>query len=358
MIPNKLRKIATERNNPCVTISLNTHRTHPDSLQDEILLKKLLREAEDRVSREYDKKAVAPLLKRIDAVAGKINRNYSLDSMHVFLSNDTEEIIKLPFPTVENMVQIADGFNIRTLIKAYNRTDDYFILLLSQGGVSLYEAINDKIVEEIDNDDFPFAANPHVVTNNKEKSNARLMDDKVREYYNNVDKALVKIYNERELPCVVICTEANYSNLMQVADKPEIYLGFEPVNYNDTSVHTLGKQGWNVLKEYQRRERTEAIEEMEEAISQGKLLTDLQEIYQAAIDGRGELLISCEDFVQPVLMTGERTFEIAPDKDTADVIDDITGTIAWEVLSKNGRVVFTTQEQLKKMGNIVLKVRY
>ena len=358
MVSNKLKKIAEERNNPCVTISLNTHRTHPDSLQDEILLKKLLREAKERVISGYEKKLIAPLLKRIEMVANKINRDYNLDSLHIFLSNDTEEIVKLPVPTVENVVQIADRFNMRTLIKAYNRTDEYLILLLSQGGVSLYHAVNDKITEEIHNEGFPFPANPHIVTDHEKRSDAELMDDMVREYYNKVDKALVKIYNETEFPCVVVCTELNFSRLMEVADKPEIYLGFEPVNYNDISVHNLGRQGWKTIQEYQRLICAVAIAEIEQAVPQGKVLTDLQEIYQAAIDGRGELLISREDFVQPVSMIGERTFEIVSDKNTDAIIDDITGVIAWEVLSKNGRVFFTMQEQLKKIGNIALKVRY
>lgn len=37
----KLEVLATEKNTPCVTISLNTHRTHPDNAQDVILLKNL-----------------------------------------------------------------------------------------------------------------------------------------------------------------------------------------------------------------------------------------------------------------------------------------------------------------------------
>ena len=34
-------------------------------------------------------------------------------------------------------------------------------------------------------------------------------------------------------------------------------------------------------------------------------------------------------------------------------IDDITSTIAWAVMSKNGRVFFTAQDEIKGLGNIV-----
>lgn len=87
---------------------------------------------------------------------------------------------------------------------------------------------------------------------------------------------------------------------------------------------------------------------LKEAIAHGKGLTDLQDIYQAAIDGRGDLLIVHENFAQAV----------ASKSSQPDAIDDITSVIAWEVLSKNGRVVFTPQETVKELGEIALKTRY
>ena len=87
-------------------------------------------------------------------------------------------------------------------------------------------------------------------------------------------------------------------------------------------------------------------------------MTDLQEIFQAALDGRGDLLMVHQDFSQAVLMTGDRTFELIDDRTTPNAIDDITSNIAWEVLSKKGKVFFTSQEEIKELGNIVLKTRY
>jgi hypothetical protein len=46
------------------------------------------------------------------------------------------------------------------------------------------------------------------------------------------------------------------------------------------------------------------------------------------------------------------------DATTPNAIDDITSTIAWEVLSKKGRIFFTSQDEIKDLGKIVLKTRY
>ena len=354
----KLEKLATEKNTPSVTISLNTHRTHPDNIQDVIELKNLLQQAEQNVIQEFGKRPVASLLEKISAIESEIDINYNLDSLHIFLSNDTKEIIRSTWPVNENSVHIADAFSVRHLIKSFSRTESYHILLLSQSGVRLYHAFNDSITNEIKNDDFPFGENLHYNTDLDKSSDSKYLDNLVREFLNKVDKAMVKLNNEAGLNAVVICTEDNYSRLMQVADRPAIYSGRANIDYNNTALHQIGKQAWTIVKDLQRERRTAAISEVQEAVGQGTVLTDLQEIYQAAIDGRGDLLIVHQDFAQPVLMTGERTFDLATDTNSAHVIDDISSKIAWEVMSKKGRVFFTTQEEVKELGNIVLKTRY
>ncbi len=84
----------------------------------------------------------------------------------------------------------------------------------------------------------------------------------------------------------------------------------------------------------------------------------MSEIFRAAKEGRGDLLIAHEEFYQAVKMTGEFSFDLANDVTLAGVTDDITSEIAWEVISKKGRVVFTNQDEIKSLGGIALKVRY
>jgi hypothetical protein len=357
-IRQKLELLAAEKNVPCLTISLNTHRTHPDNTQDLINLKNLLNEAENRIIKEFGKRPAASLLDKIASIESEIDINYNLDSLHIYLSNDTKMVIKSAWATKQDMVQISDSFDISSLIKSFNRSEEYFILLLSQSGVAIYNAINDGITHEIRNEDFPFQENKHYNTHPNKGSDSKHLDDLVREFLNKVDKAVVKLHNDTGLSCVVISTEDNYSRLMQVADKPEIYHGYANIDYNNNSTHHIVKQSWDIIKTLQQQRRSEAIDEIKDAIGQGTVLTDLQEIYQASLDGRGDLLIVHQDFVQAVLMTGERTFDLLEDVTEPLAIDDISSNIAWNVLSKKGRVYFTSQDEIKELGKIVLKTRY
>lgn len=356
LLNQKIEKLGTEVNTPCVTISLNTHRTHPDNAQDTILLKNLLNEAEERIVNEFDRRSVAPLLEKLSEI--NINNNYTLDSLHIFLSNDTNVVIKSPWSTPKNRVQISDTFALSSIIKSLNRSEEYNILLLSQGGAKFYNAANDRITVEIKNDDFPFPESPYFVANRERRSDGELIDNLVRQYFNKVDKAVIKLYNETGLPCVVICTEDNYSRFIEVADRPEIYLGYANIDYNNTDPHHIVKQAWEIVKVLHDNRINAAINEIKEAEGQGKVITDLQEIYKASVDGRGDLLLVNLDYIQPVLMSGEKTFELVTDNTKPDAIDDITNNIAWEVLSKKGRVFFTSKDESKNFGNIALKTRY
>lgn len=353
-----LEKLAAEKSSPCVTISMNTHRTHPDNIQDVIELKKLIKEAAERVISEFGKRPAGDLLEKINALAGEMDSDHTLDSVHIFLSATTKEVIRSPWPLQQNAVSVSESFNIKPLIKLFNRTENYLIVLLSQSGVKLFHAINDGILAEVISDDFPFSKNLHYLTNTDKLSDGKQVDNMVREFLNTVDKAVVKVADETNMNCVVICTEENYSRLMQVADKPSIYYGNVRINYNEVSNHTIAAEAWKIVDVLQQQQRTNDIKEMQEAVGQGNVITDLSEIFRAVKEGRGELLITHDDFHQAVKMTGEYSFDLVEDAAQPDVVDDISSQIAWEVIAKKGRAIFTDQEEIKSLGDIALKVRY
>ena len=57
-------------------------------------------------------------------------------------------------------------------------------------------------------------------------------------------------------------------------------------------------------------------------------------------------------------MIDERNFELLKEANQPDVIDDIVSDIAWQVVSKGGKVFFTMQDEIKELDKIALKTRY
>jgi hypothetical protein len=358
MQKEKFEKLASEKSNPSVTISMNTHRTHPENLQDAILLKRLCKETEERLLSKFGKREILPLLENLELIPMEIDTNYNLDSLHIFLSNETKEIMKSAWPAKEDSVQISDAFAIGSLIKSANSDFEYLIVLLSQNVFKIFVALNNAIVGEIENDNFSFNENTSSDTGRNNNSDPKSADNMISEYFNKVDKAVVKVFNQTDLNCVVICTDDNYSSLLKVADKPAIYKGHKSMDTNNQSSFQIAEQAWVIMQEQQGIREKEAIEEMKEAAGHGKTITDLRSIFKAVKEGRGDLLMASGKYSQAVKMTSEATFKLVDDATQPDVIDDITSVIAREVLSKKGRVVFTDLHEFTELGDIILKTRY
>jgi len=354
----QFEKLASEKSNPSVTISMNTHRTHPENLQDAILLKRLCKETEERLISEFGKREILPLLENLELIPMEIDTNYNLDSLHIFLSNDTKEIIKSTWPAKEDRVQISDAFAIGSLIKSVNRDFEYLIVLLSQNVFKIFVALNNAIVGEIENDNFTVNEKTSSDSERNNINDLKSADNTISEYFNKVDKAVVKVFNQTDLNCVVICTDDNYSRLLKVADKPAIYKGHKSMDTNNQSNLQIAAQAWEIIKEQQGIREKEAIEEMKEAAGHGKVITDLRSIFKAVKEGRGDLLIASGKYSQAVKMTGEDTFKLVDDATQPEAIDDITSVIAREVISKKGRVVFTDLDEFTELGEIILKTRY
>lgn len=356
-IKDQLLKLANETNSPSITIAFNTHRTIPDNQQDPIKLKNLVKEAEERLLDSYTKRDIADVLEKLEALPDQLEVHKNLESLNIFLSKDTFEFIRTNIPVTNEGVWLDDTFHIRPLIKAMNRVTEYLVLYLTKKGVHLYLAINDSIVREIENEDFPYTENnynlSHLFSEADDETN------KIREFYNQVDKAVQRANPEGTLQCLVVATDDNYGSFIAEADNPSTYLGNISVDFNSpTQKNEFMEAAGEFIKNTQHENRTRAIQEMNEAIGKGQVVTDLQEVYQAAIDGRGDLLIVHQDFQQPVRMKDDRNFEIVDDPTAPDVLDDIISTIAWEVISKKGKVVFTGQDDIKELGKVVLKTRY
>ncbi len=353
-----ISKLIEEKSKPCVTISLNTHRTHPERMQDEIELKNLCKEAENKLVKEFDKREIASLLSKLESLPKELDVTHNLDSVHIFLSNNTKEVLKSIWKTNTSGVHIAESFAIRPLINSIYHNEEYLILLLSQSGVHLFRAANDAIIEEVKNGDFPFKENQHYITDQTKMSDQKAHDLMVKEYLNKVDKALVKYIGAKKTNCVIISTKDNHSFLMEVADKPNIYSGNVAIDYNNVNQHQIAAQGWEVMKDIQKISRSNAIVEMKAAVSQGKVLTDIIEIYKAAKEGRADLLIINESFKQSAIFNGDSGLELVSDANLPNAVDDISSHLAIEVIKKGGRVITTGQDELNDIGKIALKIRH
>jgi hypothetical protein len=90
--------------------------------------------------------------------------------------------------------------------------------------------------------------NPYYLKTMEDRSKSNLVHSMLINFMNEVDNALVKVHNRTGYPCVVVCTEHNYSLLLEAANRPTIYMGYSPINYNDISAQTIARQAWEIAQ--------------------------------------------------------------------------------------------------------------
>ena len=246
-LKEKLKQLSSRSDEISVTISMPTHRTHPDNKQDEVKLKNLVNQAVNNLEDRFGKREAGRVIEILETTAGEIDHNYNLDSLHLFISENTASVVRLPFPVENGEVIINNRFDVHYIEKALEKSREYLLLLLSQGGVQLFDVMNDNIIEEIRTDGLPMSENRHYITHGDKASDPKQVDNQVRAYFNQVDKAVVEVHRETGLPVVVTSTPRNYEHLLSVADKPSMYIGNSRINYNDVKPDTLGKNAWDLL---------------------------------------------------------------------------------------------------------------
>jgi hypothetical protein len=121
-----------------------TYRLRPESHQDPIRFRNLVKKLESSLLRGYPAAVVRQLLKPFDALAGDRDFwNHTLDGMAVLCAPDLFRVFVLPRPIIE-LVVVADTFHVEPLRK-FQWVDRYQVLALSLDKVRPFERDRDVV---------------------------------------------------------------------------------------------------------------------------------------------------------------------------------------------------------------------
>ncbi len=347
--------IKNQTNYPNVSILLTTHRTVPDSNQDAMLLKKLLKEAEIRLVAEFKKREIRKLIEKLNKTVKSIDIRHNLDGLAIFVNNNFEKVVRLPFP-VKDRVIIDEHFATRDLIRAINRGINYYTLSVSAGFVRLFEAYRDKF-QEITEGGFPYA-NPYPRGSNLEESTS-IKEARLREFFNMVDKSFTNIDNQHPMQLVIAGVERNIALYREVSGLTDKIITTIEGNYDNASPHDLAAIIWPEVKNTMAEKRRQVIKKLDEATGRKKLVTGIEEVWKLAGQDRGELLVVEEDYQQAARISGNgNSITLINDRGVPGATDDLVDEIAEKVVSTGGSVVFTENGSLHNYNHIALILKY
>jgi hypothetical protein len=346
---------------PALTITLPTHRTYPENRQDPLRVKNLVEEAVNRLLAEFSRREIEPLLTRLDKLVEGIDYRYTLDGLALFINADFARAVSLPF-TLKERVNVDEGFYTRDLVFAMNRTPRYWVLVLSEKPTRLYEATRDDLIE-IRDEGFPIT---HEGPGGEQSlpggfgiKKSAYRDEYHRKFFRQVDAALKSYLVDDPLPLVVIGVDRYLAFFDEVTRHKDSILVKLQGSHDKTSPHELGRLVWPQVKEALAQQRQKVLLELDKAIGERKIASAIDEVWRAANEGQGYLLLVEEDFHYPArLDKSGRQLIPAEDITAPDVIEDAVDEIIETVLRKQGQVVFLENGQLEAHHGIALILRY
>lgn len=350
---SRLKRVSAE---PCLSILIGTHRTHPENAQDPINLKNAMVQAEERLLKEYEKRQVWQLLENLKAAVAEIDHGTNSDGLAVFANSEMAEVVKLPVAVTDRVI-IDHDFATRDLIRALQSDVHYYILTLSEHQSRLIEAHRGEVLMEYGaRHTFPIE-NRLYSTHADKRKQAGTEEDLMKEFCNRVDKAMQEVHATNPLPVLLVGEERNVAFFKQVADHPSWYIGHYATSPDNVKARELAEHAHGKIKEVMDKRRAEAVDHLGKAQGANKLLDDVGDIYRAIMEGRGDTLYVEEGHFQPALIEGTKV-TLKNEANEPGVMDDIIDELVENVLNFKGHVVFTPTGSLATYNKVCLTVRY
>lgn len=353
----KLKELKNVTSENSITIILNTHRTLPDNQKDAILLKNLVKEAENRLLADFAKTEVRELVDKLNTLAGSIDHRQNLESLILFVNRDIAEFIRLPIP-VEDRVVIDNTFATRDLIRGLHNQVSYYVLVLSRDEARLIEASDDKVVKELG---FPFPfKNELSQTANNQPSDATRQGNLTAEFFNQVDKIVNQARKNNPLPVLISSEQENYHAYLKVADQPgTVFDTFLSRNKHTGQDYAIVSDAWKIIRDYNTNKNNERKAELQKAVSLNKFVSDTNEIYRAIKEGRIQTLFVEQGLFQPAVIKNDQIVYVSDDqREDLGVIDDIYDELIELNMDFGGDVVFLPKGELTKFNGFGAITRY
>jgi len=355
----ELKNLMEKQAGLCVSIFMPTYRTGVEIQQNQIRLRNLLREAEEKLIaggvRPQDAKS---LLDPVQSLVGNVLFwRRQQDGLAIFASAEAFRHYRFP-TTFAELVTVDDRFHLKPLLPALSSEERFYILALSQNEVRLFEG-SAYSVAEVDLETIPKNLADALQLDQPEKQvrfragssgggdrgtmvsghGAEPEDAKnnLLKYFRQIDKGVREFLRDESVPLILagveyllpIYKEANtYPHLLE-----EGVTG-NPKGMNGDQLH---KSAWQIVKPRFEKSQTEAIAQYRQSSGTGLTSNRVEEILSAAIHGRIAILFVALDTQLFGLFDAERGETHLHEKMQAGD-EDLLDFAAVQTVMNGGRV--------------------
>ena len=373
---NNLNSLMAVHKGPCVSVFMPMHRSGPETQQDPIRLKNLIREAEERlIARGLRTPEAKELLEPAERLLRDgLFRQHQSDGLAMFLSLGAFHYYPLPF-VFEELVIVTDRFHIKPLLPLLSGDGRYFVLALSQNKIRLLQSthhsvseldvadVPENLAETLRDDDSWKDLQMHSALSGKGKLSAITHGDEVdrkeniRRYFRRIDRGLHELLRNERAPLVLAGVDYLHPIYKEVNTYPHLMEAGVGGNPERLSAKELHAQSWTVIRPYFQKAQQEAVNRYKEFASSGRASNRVRKIILAASHGRIELLFVITDLQQwGTFDPGTDEIHLHKKEKTGD--EDLLEFAAIQTLLNGGTVYMVGAEKMPDTDPLAAVFRY
>lgn len=366
-----LLALQNAKGNICISIIVPTHRTSPDRRVDKPEVEDAIGKAKQLLQFKYAERDTKPLLQSLDDQLKDIDFIHNTEGIGIYISSSVKLLVHFPFPVKEKII-VDDNFEIRDLLYKINYDRPYYVLMLTEKKVKLFGGSWNNLFE-IKGDHWPmryrdeyayskparsssFAGHAHVKIFEKDKSELEAI--RFKDFYRKVDAAL-NSYLRNDTALIVLAPEKECSLFEKVSKHKKNIIHKMHGSYGYDNLKSISDIVWPAMFEHLQNERRELINQFTEMIGRNRGVSGIQNVWEAAKEGKALKLLVEKDYHCPGFVTAnDYNLHLRPPTAIHKILPDAVDELIETVLQKNGEVHFMDNDLLRDYGHITLITRY
>ena len=364
---------------PCLSLYQPTHRHYPDTQQNPIRFRNLVRVLETSLREKYGDNDIRALLEPFQRLADdSAFWIHQRDGLAVLATSSLFRVYRLQRPVPELAV-VADSFHTKPLLRILQSADHFHILALDAARMRLFEGNRDALDEvelpdgvptrltDVTGEREPKPSDVAVTVSGGASGGVGIYQgggeqDKTQadteRFFRAVDRAILEQYSRPSgSPLILAALPEHHTTFRRISRNPALIDEGINIHPEGLTVEMLRERAWQVV-EPSYLGRLAALKEKFGAAQPRDLASDdLVTVAKAAVMGRvGTLLIEADREVpgRVDVATGGIEFAELADPEVDDALDDL----AELVLNAGGRVVVVPAARMPSTTGVAAIYRF
>lgn len=376
-----IQELLSTKQNPCISLYMPTHRSHPENLQDPIRFKNLVRKLEESLLQKYSAGEVQEFLEPLQEFANDEEAwNHTLDGLAVFSASGLFKVVGLRL-TVSEFAIAADSFHTKPLRKYLQSVDRYHVLGLSLHGIRLFEG-NRHFLDEIElTDETPKTikdalggelTDKHLSVGSYggvggESTNMyhghggykEEAEKDAERFFRIIAEAIYENYSKPTGWPLVLAALTEHHNLFQKVSKNPFLLpdGIE-IDPSFISTDKLIGMAWEIMEPAYLLKLDKLAERYGQANANGKGSDDYKEVAVAAVEGRVDTLLVEANRIIAARITNLVTGNTQKKDMTNPNVDDLLDDMGELVTKMGGEVMVLPAVKMPSNTGLAAIYRY